>query len=215
MKLCNIHMTYILFSRNWEGNIIMNEVLRQEKLTIWRPEMSNLSCSLSYSSLIAGFPPSSSQTKAQRWNYASESKPTNITTTITIITIITNINTTTTTIITSGTIIIITWSAEVTTVRSLSRKPPLLPGSSTGLYLNSWRNENIFDVKYSFFVLFLLGHFHIWPLDKTERSSKYRFLQVSQKILIWHWMYVCKNSLKLTKWWVRSLWRNFWRRQHW
>ena len=120
----------------------MNEMLRQEKLTISRPEMSNLS-----SALIVEFPPSSSQTKAQRWKFASESKPTNITT---ILTIITNINTTTTIIFATSTLIIITCSAEVTTVRSLSRKPPLLPGSSTGLYLNSWQNENIFDVKCSF-----------------------------------------------------------------
>ena len=32
------------------------------------------------------------------------------------------------------------------------------------------------------FVLFLHGYFHIWPFDKTERSSKIE----SQKILIWH-----------------------------
>ena len=128
----------------------MNEILRQEKMTISRPEMSNLSSSLSNSSLIVEFTPSSSQTKAQRWKFASESKPTNITTILTIIIIMTNINTTTTIIFATGAIIIITCSAEVTTVRSLSRKPPLLPGSSTGLYLNSWQNENIFDVKCSF-----------------------------------------------------------------
>ena len=39
--------------------------------------------------------------------------------------------------------------------------------------------------------------------------------QASQMILIWYYQYVFKNSLKPTKWWVRSLWRNFWRRQHW
>ena len=46
----------------------MNEILRQEKMTISRPEMSNLSSSLSNSSLIVEFTPSSSQTNLKLKN---------------------------------------------------------------------------------------------------------------------------------------------------